>query len=207
MHQRNQVRLHIPCCNYDQVASQAKAKLAEFDAALPPKPPVLPRQKVLWKPRPEPSIFKINFDRAVFTNEKKSGIGVGIRDYQGQVIASLAQQLPHALLPIEVEVLAAAHALEFGWEIGIGEAVLEGDSELNISALKEDGHSIVLVDPLIQDALAWSDMYSKLLYSHCRKEGNKLAHSLARHSINVLDYGVYIENVSPPLFSVLFSIF
>ena len=53
-------------------------------------------------------------------------------------------------MPLEVEILAAAHALEFGWEIGIGEAVLEGDSELTISTLKEHGHSIAAVDPLIQ---------------------------------------------------------
>ena len=52
-------------------------------------------------------------------------------------------------MPLEVEILAAAHALEFGWEIGI-EVVLEGDSELTISTLKERGHSIAAVDPLIQ---------------------------------------------------------
>lgn len=61
----------------------------------------------------------------------------------------LAQQLSQAYLPLEVEILGAARALEFGWEIGIGEAALDGDSELTMSTLKEDGYSMVSVDPLI----------------------------------------------------------
>lgn len=93
-HRRNQVRLCIPCCNTDQVAPQAKENLAEFNAALPPKLPRLLRQKVAWKPPPDPSLFKINFDGAVFTEEKKSGIEVVIRDYQGQVIASSTTTIP-----------------------------------------------------------------------------------------------------------------
>ena len=62
---------------------------------------------------------------------------------------------------------------------------------------------MVAVDHLVQDALTWSDRYTKLLYSRCKREGNKLAHRLARHSINVLDYGVWMESVPPLLFSIL----
>ena len=197
-HQRNQVCLRIPCCNTNQVAPQAKEKLAKYKAAIPSGPPRMPRQKEAWKPPPNPSLFKINFDGAVFTKERKSGIGVVIHDHQGQVIASLSQQISQAYLPLKVEVLAAARALEFGWEVGIGEAVLEGDSELTILALKEDGCSMAAMDHLIQDALTWSDRYIKLLYSYHRREGNKLAHRLTRHSINVLDYKVWMES-DPPL--------
>ena len=74
-------------------------------------------------------------------------------------------------------------------------AVLEGDSELIIESLKVGGNAITLVEPLIQDAIAFSSFYSKLLYSHYRREGNKLAYSLARYSINVFDYVVWMEEV------------
>ena len=59
---------------------------------------------------------------------------------------------------------------------------------LIISALKAGGQTIALVEPLIPDALVWSSLYLKLQYSHSRKDGNKLTHGLARHSIGVLDY-------------------
>ena len=99
--------------------------------------------------------------------------------------------------------MAATQALEFGLEIGIIEAVLEGDSELIINSLKVGGQSIASVEPLLQDAIVFSNCYSKLLYSHCRREGNRLAHSLVRYSINVFNYVVWMEGVADPLFIVV----
>ena len=59
---------------------------------------------------------------------------------------------------------------------------------LIFSALKVGGQTIALMEPLIQDALVWSSLYSKLLYSRRRRDGNKLAHGLAKHFIDVLDH-------------------
>ena len=154
-------------------------------------------------PYPDVSCFKINFDGAIFRQENKSGIGVVIRDHTGAVIASLTQLTAPALQPIEIEAIAASRALEFGQEIGITEAVLEGDSELIINSLKVGGQSIASVEPLLQDAIVFSNCYSKLLYSHCRREGNRLSHNLARYSINVSNYVVWMEEVPNPLFTVV----
>lgn len=92
--------------------------LLHFSATIPPQPPAMPRTRTKWKP-PDARCFKINFDRAIFRQENKSEIGV--------VILTAP-----ALQPIEIEAITAARALEFGQEIGITEAVLEGDSELII---------------------------------------------------------------------------
>ncbi|KAK9985009.1 hypothetical protein SO802_034534 [Lithocarpus litseifolius] len=70
------------------------------------------------------------------------------------------------------------------------EAVLEGDSELILTVLKAGGQTLASVEPLIMDALVLSKLYIKLLSSRSRRDGNKLDYSLARHSINVLDYAV-----------------
>ena len=147
--------------------------------------------------------FKINFDGAIFRQENKSRIGVVIHDHTGAVIASLPQTIAPALQPIEVEAIAAARALEFVEEIVIIEAVLEGDSELIINSLKGAGHSIVSVEALLHDAMVFSNCYAKLLYTHCRRDGNRLAHSLARYSINVSSYVVWMEGVPDPLFTVV----
>ncbi|XP_023925870.1 uncharacterized protein LOC112037292 [Quercus suber] len=169
-HQRNQARLHRPFCPLDLIAAQAKERLDEFIAKIPPQPLALPRPRMKWKP---PDVIQ----------ENKSGIGVEIRDHSGAVIASLAQLTAPAFQPIEKEAIAAAQALEFGQEIGITEAVLEGDSELIINSLKAGGQSIASVEPLLQDNIVFSNCYSKLLYTHCRRKDNRLAHSLARYSL------------------------
>ncbi|KAL0007021.1 hypothetical protein SO802_008523 [Lithocarpus litseifolius] len=67
---------------------------------------------------------------------ERSGIGVVIRDHTGSIIASLAQLIAPAFQPTEIEAIAAFQALEFGQEIGISGAVLEGDSKLIIDSLK-----------------------------------------------------------------------
>lgn len=97
----------------NQLASQAKEKLVEFLAVLPPTPPAVPRPMVKWKP-PEASCFKINFNGAIFRNENRSGIGIVVRDHTGSIIASLAQLISPALQPVEIEAVSAARALEFG---------------------------------------------------------------------------------------------
>ena len=50
--------------------------------------------------------------------------------------------------------------------------------------------------------LFFSNPYTKLLHSHCKRDGNKLAHRLARYSINVFDYVAWMEKVPYPLLSV-----
>ena len=103
---------------------------------------------------------------------------------------------------MEIEALAAHRGLVFGQEVGISEAVLEGDCQVVMQASKEEGSNLASVKPLIYDALSQSGSFTKLLYSHTKREGNKLAHSLARHAINVNEYVVWMEDVPLPLFSL-----
>ena len=91
-------------------------------------------------------------------------------------------------------------ALEFGAKIGVKEVVMKGDLEIVVNALKADGFAVGSIASILQDATLFSNFFTKLLYSHGRREGNKLAHSLARHSLNVTNYTVWMENVSPPSF-------
>ena len=48
----------------------------------------------------------------------------------------------------------------------------------------------------------FSASYTKLLYSHCRRDDNKLAHSLVRFSIYVPNYLAWMEEVPHTLLSV-----
>ena len=48
-----------------------------------------------------------------------------------------------------------------------------------------EGVSLASVDLLIKDVVHLSTSFSKLLYSYTRRDGNRLAHSLVRHAINV----------------------
>ena len=56
---------------------------------------------------------------------------------------------------------------------------------------------------LIQDAKVFSRSFTQLLYSHIMREGNNVAHSLVRHSINIIDCAMWMEDVPPLFYSIL----
>ena len=47
--------------------------------------------QVQWHPSPT-SVYKINFDEAVFKDIGKAGVGVVVRNSDGQALASLSEQ-------------------------------------------------------------------------------------------------------------------
>nr|POE98354.1 hypothetical protein CFP56_44081 [Quercus suber] len=70
------------------------------------------------------------------SSSNRSGIGIVVRDHEGLVIASLAQNVTQAYKPVEIEAIAAARAIEFAAEIGVDRVVLEGDSSVVTEALR-----------------------------------------------------------------------
>ena len=146
--------------------------------------------------------MKINFDGAVFSSANAAGIGMVIRNNSGQVITSCSQQLSQAYCSNEIEALAAAKAVSFTAKIGITKAVLEGDSLTIMKALSSDHSSLAPFGLLIDDIKFSAKNFDQLLYSHVKKECNSIAHCLVRHAFNILDFLVWMEDVSPQ-FSVV----
>ena len=50
-----------------------------------------------------------------------------------------------------------------------------------------------------------ASFFNQLLYSHVTREGNKVAHKLARHTLCISYFSVWIEVVPPPLLPVILS--
>jgi len=99
------------------------------------------RPPTQWQPLTHQQ-YKINFDGALFKAENQAGIGVVIRDSEGQVMVSLAQRIPLPNIAIEVEALAARRAMELALETVLNKGVLEGDSLILMNALKSNSHSL-----------------------------------------------------------------
>ena len=58
---------------------------------------------------------------------------------------------------------------------------------------------------LVEDIKVSSASFHTLLYSHTKREGNKVAHGLARHTIHVLDYVVWMESIPPLSYAVFLA--
>ena len=71
---------------------------------------------------------------------------------------------------------------------------------LVVQAISADTISLSL-GSLIVDAKSFTSCFTELHYSHTQREGNKVAHSLARHARYVTSHIVWMESVPPPSFS------
>lgn len=85
----------ISCFLFEQVIPDVIVANENFLRLFPPKASDAVNrfpQRVKWKPPPN-NCFKVNFDGAVFKDDNEAGIGVLIKDEEGQVIASMAEKV------------------------------------------------------------------------------------------------------------------
>ena len=59
-------------------------------------------------------------------------------------------------------------------------------------------------DGLLMDDIRFNaTLFNQLLYSDVKREGNKVVHKLARHAFCISDFLVWMEDVPPPIRSVV----
>jgi len=104
---------------------------------------------------------------------------------------------------MEIEAMDVVRALEFGLEVGVDRVLMEGDCEIVVKALVEDNPSLASHEQLTKNVGLFSNYFSKLLYSHMKREDNKTAHSLARLAINYLNCAVWMEDIPQLIYHVL----
>jgi len=107
------VRENQPSWPLLEVGERVVALVREFlDLS---KPGALPRSssvQVGWS-HPPVGVFKVNFDASLFENTGSAGIGVAIRDFDGEIIAALSQRIPLPFSMEMAEAMAAHRALLF----------------------------------------------------------------------------------------------
>ena len=93
--------------------------------------------------------------------------------------------------------------MSFAAELGVSSIIIEGDSEEIIIAMRSEEESLSTYGHLIAAVRQIMDGFSSLSFTHTRREGNNLAHKLARHARRVSGYLVWMEDVPPQLQNVL----
>ena len=153
-----------------------------------------------WQP-PPPSVFKINFDAALFSALNSSRFGAVIRNEKGAVMAAKGLEV---FCSEEVELLACRKAIEFVVDASFFELVIEGDNSSTmkaISALKDDqsmlGNIIGDIHHLIRN-LQW------VRIECTRRRGNRVAHVLAQFARNNSDDMYWMEDVPTTARKVLY---
>ena len=206
-HKRNQSRLHLPSVDYAQIRTRAEALIQEYTNIQSKEQRRSPQNsKVSWQP-PTSNKYKVNFDGAIFRESKEGGIGVVVRDQQGLVIATLSQRVKTCLSAEMIEARAAKRAIQFALEIGIFDANFEGDSELIIREISSQEAMHTVYGLVLEDAKALLHLFERYRFTHTRRNGNNVAHALARRASNIQNLCVWMEDVPPDITPILYSDF
>ena len=101
--------------------------------------------------------------------------------------------------------LAASTAVQFASELGLSNIALEGDSHVLMQAIIHDRPFLSLDGLLIDDLRFNARCFNQLHYSYIRREGNMVAHRLARYTLNVLEFVVWMEDFPPQIVSAVLA--
>ncbi|XP_075674727.1 uncharacterized protein LOC142643889 [Castanea sativa] len=114
-------------------------------------------------------------------------------------MASLAEKL---VMPSSVEVLkamAARRAMIFMEELGLRQAIFEGDSEIVVKALLGDCLDWSSIWHIVKDCKSLMGSFQTCSFSHVRQQSNGVAHALARRARKSSQLTVWMESVLPDI--------
>ncbi|KAL0009884.1 hypothetical protein SO802_004992 [Lithocarpus litseifolius] len=123
----------------------------------------------------------------------------------GLVMAAFTQPIPLPTSVEMVEVLAARGAFCFAKDLSFNKIIVEGDSEVIIKALNNGGLPSSSFGLILKDIKVLSSSFGKVLFSHTRRQGNRVAHGLARMACNFAHFLSWMEDVPPGVKEVYLS--
>ena len=102
------------------------------------------------------------------------------KKFKNSFIRWLKLGLNQAYRVVDIEALAAILALELAAKIGLDRIVVERNSKIITDALDGKETGLAVYGLLVEDACVFESNFSELSYSHVKREGNKVAHCLAK---------------------------
>ena len=91
-------------------------------------------------------------------------------------------------------------------ELGITEFMLEGDSEVVINTLRSKEASLSSFGHLLESTKSLLVTSKCIVFSYVRRTSNKVAHNLARYARHVRGLSMWVEDVPPHLYDILFVV-
>ncbi|KAL5754547.1 hypothetical protein ACOSP7_022767 [Xanthoceras sorbifolium] len=188
----------LPWCRYflDEFL-QANATLVHHSPAS--------RRSVKWTP-PAPNFFKLNTDAALDVSRNTTGLGAVLRDSCVAVLLSCVDKITGMLPPIVAEAKAILLGLSVAIEGGFSSLIIESECAKVIKLLSESKSPISAVGMVIndiQDTLRFSSASAHFM--HVSRNGNVVAHSLAKLVISTNSFLFWVEDVPPSIGSLVES--
>lgn len=163
------------------VAANERVEVLDTGSHSPPR----------WYPPPM-DVYKLNTDAAVFKSHQ-IGCGGVVRDSVGEVVMATSKLMDGIVDPEVAEALSARHGMQTALEAGYSALILEVDCVKLFNYLKAGRSESSPFGRVVQDILNLAAHCSCIRYSHVRRQGNVVAHTLAKISKELVGWRVWLE--------------
>ncbi|PRQ34202.1 putative ribonuclease H-like domain-containing protein [Rosa chinensis] len=139
----------------------------------------------------------MNFDGALDPINGICGLGVVFRDHFGVLKGAMAVPQIGYLSPRSVEALALLHGLRFAAHVGFGRLEIEGDALSIITSLQVECDDLSLEGHLLEEVKRLVESFEFCSSHFVKREGNQVAHRLAKEALKVSQPFLCLESGPP----------
>lgn len=167
---------------HGDLAEWASSYIRAYRAANSNPPQIRQTSEIRWHP-PSYGVYKINTDASFSSSNSNAGLGIIIRNYRGQIMATATKYLQNVMSVDEAEALAAVEGLRVAMESGIYPVELEMDSIRIFKLFNKEMEDISEIGEIISDARDSVAPFLQASFKFTKREGNEAAHLLARRAL------------------------
>jgi hypothetical protein len=132
-----------------------------------------------WSP-PQPGSVLVNVDAAVFSNLHKVGVGILIRNHEGECLVACTEPLKGIVSPELAESWALRRAVVVARNEGFASVVFASDGLSLIQRINSSTNDRSEVGAVVADIKFLAATFSSVCFRHVRRLVNVAAHILAR---------------------------
>ncbi|XP_015387366.2 uncharacterized protein LOC107177674 [Citrus sinensis] len=149
-----------------------------------------------WCPPPV-GYYKVNVDVAVHTEQQLTGLGVVIRNPQGQVIVAAVKSTKFQDNVTEAEVEAVKWGLEIALKLRLAAVIIETDciEVANLANSKTSSRKEIVWT--ISDIHSYKEKFQSLSIQHVPRCCNNCAYSLAKRALRSSETVTWKDNFPP----------
>lgn len=124
------------------------------------------------------------------------GIGVIIRDWEGNSMASATWKIQCLEDPSVTEAIVIKLGMKFALEMLHLQLIIESNALSLVSTLQDETQPSSYVGLILDDRKLLEAQFLCVSYAHVCREGNKVAHTLVKYALDHCDQ-YWIEEVPP----------
>lgn len=156
-------------------------------------------EDVQWK-APQVGAYKLNTDAAIFEGNQIGG-GAVVRDHEGDVVVAMCCKMEGGEDAYIAEAMSARMGLRTAMEAGFRNLILEVDNLKLFYHLSKKKWEPTQFGVIAQDILQYAAQCESISFSHTKRQGNEVAHRLAKSCKTLDGLRVWLEEIPPVIAS------